>query len=168
MIALAVLIWLPRWLIAAVALIMLVGHNLLDGIKADELGGAYWAWHVLHERGLVPIGDGTSLYVLYPFIPWIGVMAGGYLLGPAMQLEPAPRQRLLFRLGAAVTLSFIVLRATNLYGDPGPWTLQQTRFSTLLSFLNCEKYPPSLLYRPDARAPAFAMPRSRQSLEPQS
>ena len=84
-------------------------------------------------------------------------MAGGYLLGPAMQLEPAPRQRLLFRLGAAVTLSFIVLRATNLYGDPGPWTLQQTRFSTLLSFLNCEKYPPSLLYLMMTLGPALML-----------
>ena len=87
MVALAALIWLPRWAIAAVALIMLVGHNLLDGIKAEEFGGAYWAWHVLHEPGLVPLGDGASLYVLYPLIPWIGVMAAGYLLGPVMQLE---------------------------------------------------------------------------------
>ena len=96
MMALAALIWLPRWVIAAVALIMLVGHNLLDGIRAEELGAASWAWHVMHEPGLVPLGDGANLYVLYPLIPWIGVMAAGYLLGPVMQLEGAARQRLLF------------------------------------------------------------------------
>ena len=157
MVALAALIWLPRWAIAAVALNMLVGHNLLDGIKAEELGGASWAWHVLHEPGLVPLGDGANLYVLYPLIPWIGVMAAGYLFGPVMQLEGEARQRLLFRLGAAVTLGFIVLRATNLYGDPAPWTVQETWLSTLLSFINCEKYPPSLLYLMMTLGPALML-----------
>ena len=157
MVILAALIWLPRWAIAAVVLIMVVGHNLLDGIKAEEFGGASWVWHVLHEPGLVPLGDGTSLYVLYPLIPWIGVMAAGYLLGPVMQLERASRQRFLFRLGAAVTLGFIVLRATNLYGDPAPWTVQETWLSTLLSFLNCEKYPPSLLYLMMTLGPALML-----------
>jgi uncharacterized membrane protein len=63
-----------------------------------------------------------------------------------MQLDVEARQRLLLRLGTAVTLGFIILRATNLYGDPGPWLVQETWVSTFLSFLNCEKYPPSLLY----------------------
>ena len=157
MVALAALVWLPRWAIAAVALIMLAGHNLLDSVRADELGEASWAWHVLHEPGVVPLGDGVSLYVLYPLIPWIGVMAAGYLLGPVMQLEGQARQRLLFRLGAAVTLGFMVLRATNLYGDPAPWTVQETWLTTLLSFLNCEKYPPSLLYLMTTLGPALML-----------
>jgi uncharacterized membrane protein len=155
--ALAALIWLPRWVIAAVALIMLVGHNILDGVRAEQLGGASWAWQVLHEPGLVPFGDGANLYVLYPLIPWIGVMAAGYLLGPVMQLEGEARQRILFRLGAALTLGFIVLRATNLYGDPASWTVQETWLSTLLSFLNCEKYPPSLLYLMMTLGPALML-----------
>ena len=165
MVALAALLWLPRWAIAGVAFIMIGGHNLLDGVRAEELGEASWAWHVLHEPGRVPLGDGASLYVLYPLIPWIGVMAAGYLLGPVMQLEPEARQRLLFRLGAAITLAFIVLRATNLYGDPAPWTIQETWFSTVLSFFNCEKYPPSLLYSNDdtrARADAARFLRARE------
>jgi uncharacterized membrane protein len=157
MVALAALIWLPRWAIAGVAVIMLGGHNLLDGVRAEQLGGGSWAWHVLHEPGLVPLGDGANLYVLYPLIPWIGVMAAGYLLGPLMQLEEQARERLLFRLGAAVTLGFIVLRSTNLYGDPSPWTVQETWLSTLLSFLNCEKYPPSLLYLMMTLGPALML-----------
>jgi uncharacterized membrane protein len=125
MVVLAALIWLPRWALARVAIILLAGHNLLDGITAEELGRASWAWHVLHEPGLVHLGDGASLYVLYPLIPWLGVMVAGYLLGPVMQqLEGEARQRRLFRLGAAVTLGFIILRATNLYGDPAPWIVQ--------------------------------------------
>ena len=157
MVALAALIWLPRWAIAGVTLIMIAGHNLFDSVSAEELGGASWAWHLLHEPGLVPLGHGVNLYVLYPLIPWIGVMAAGYLLGPAMQLEERTRQRVLFGLGAAVTLGFIVLRATNLYGDPAPWTPQQTLLSTVLSFLNCEKYPPSLLYLMMTLGPALML-----------
>ena len=157
MVALAALIWLPRWAIAGVSLIMIAGHNLLDSVRADELGGASWAWHLLHEPGLVPLGHGVNLYVLYPLIPWIGVMAAGYLLGPVMQLEGPARQRLLFRLGAAITLGFIVLRATDLYGDPDPWSIQENWFSTILSFLNCEKYPPSLLYLMMTLGPALML-----------
>ena len=157
MVALGALIWLPRWAIAGVAFIMVGGHNLLDGVRAEQLGGGSWAWHVLHEPGLVPLGDGTNLYVLYPLIPWIGVMAAGYLLGPVMQLERKARQRVLFRLGTAVTLGFLVLRATNLYGDPEPWTIQETWFSTILSFLNREKYPPSLLYLMMTLGPALML-----------
>ena len=157
MVALAALIWLPRWAIAGVTLIMLLGHNLFDGVRAKELGGTSWAWRVLHEPGLVPLGDGANLYILYPLIPWVGVMAAGYLFGPVMQLEERARQRLLFGLGAAVTLGFIVLRATNLYGDPDPWTVQESWLSTVLSFLNCEKYPPSLLYLMMTLGPALML-----------
>jgi uncharacterized membrane protein len=157
MVALAAMVWLPRWAIAGVTLIMLAGHNLLDSVRAEELGEASWAWHILHELGLVPLGDGINLYVLYPLIPWVGVMAAGYLFGPVMQLEERARQRLLFGLGAAVTLGFIVLRATNLYGDPDPWTVQESWLSTVLSFLNCEKYPPSLLYLMMTLGPALML-----------
>ena len=38
MVALAGLVWLPRWAIAGVTLIMLAGHNLLDSVRAEELG----------------------------------------------------------------------------------------------------------------------------------
>src|SRR5262245_58340910 len=137
MIALAALVWLPRWAIAAVALIMIVGHNLLDGISAVSLGRKAWLWHILHERGEATLGGGIEAYVLYPLIPWIGVMAVGYVLGPVMQREPQVRQRLLYVMGAAITLGFVVLRASNLYGDPASWTVQEEWLATLLSFVNC-------------------------------
>jgi len=155
MIALAVLIFLPRWGIAAVALIMIVGHNLLDGIRAEQFGAFSLFWHLLHQPGKVALGAGVSAYVVYPLIPWVGVMAAGYALGPLMQREPAERRRILLRLGAAITLGFVLLRASNLYGDPAAWGVQETWLSTLLSFLNCEKYPPSLLYLMMTLGPAL-------------
>jgi uncharacterized membrane protein len=157
MITLAALVWLPRWAIAGLTFAIIAGHNLLDGIRAEELAGAPWAWHLLHEPGRIYLGDGALLYVLYPLIPWIGVMAAGYLLGPVMQLEARQRQWVLFQLGTAISLGFIVLRATNLYGDPAPWLVQETWLGTLLSFLNCEKYPPSLLYLMMTLGPALLL-----------
>jgi uncharacterized membrane protein len=155
MVALSAVIWLPRWAIASLALVMLAGHNLLDSVRAEGLGDASSGWHVLHEPGLVPLGDSATLYILYPLIPWVGVMACGYLLGPVMQVEK--RQRILFRLGAAITVGFVALRATNLYGDPTPWSPQDTWLWTMLSFLNCEKYPPSLLYLMMTLGPAVML-----------
>jgi uncharacterized membrane protein len=157
MVVLSVLILLPRWVIASLALLMIVGHNLLDSIRAEDLGNASWAWHVLHEPGLVPLGDSITLYILYPLIPWIGVMAGGYLLGPVMQLDNDKRQQILFGAGAAITVGFLIIRLINVYGDPAPWTPQETWVSTFLSILNCEKYPPSLLYLMMTLGPALML-----------
>jgi uncharacterized membrane protein len=157
MIALAALIWLPRWALAAVALIMIAGHNVFDGVAPEALGQGAWAWRLLHEGGTIRLGNSAGLYVLYPLIPWIGVMAAGYALGPVMQRDPETRRRVLFALGATITLNFVLLRASNLYGDPAPWTPQETWLPALLSFLNCEKYPPSLLYLMMTLGPALML-----------
>lgn len=155
MIALARLIFLPRWTLAAFALLMIAGHNLLNGIDAGRFGALSPLWHFLHQPGEVPLGERVSAYVVYPLIPWVGVMAAGYALGPVMLRGPEERQRILFWLGAAITLGFVVLRASNVYGDPESWTVQATWLSTLLSFVNCEKYPPSLLYLTMTLGPAL-------------
>jgi uncharacterized membrane protein len=146
MVALAALVYLPRSAIAAVALVMIGGHNLLDGIRAEDWGAAGGLWTLLHQRGLLHLGPDTKLYVLYPLIPWIGVMAAGYALGPVFKLDATARRRWLLGLGTLTSVGFIVLRAINVYGDPAPWVAQNDWVATLLSFLNCEKYPPSLLY----------------------
>jgi len=146
MIALSALVYLPRWAIATIGLAMIVGHNTLDGIKAEQFGAAAPVWALLHQPGFFTLTPGLKLGVLYPLVPWIGVMAAGYALGPLFKLEHTLRVRWLLVLGGAITVGFILLRATNLYGDPMPWTVQHSALATVLSFVNCEKYPPSLLY----------------------
>jgi uncharacterized membrane protein len=146
MIVLAALVHLPRWAIATVGLVMIAGHNLLDGIRAESLGSAGWLWNLLHQPALLQLGPQIKLLVLYPLVPWPGVMAVGYALGWVFKLDPVARRRLLLRTGTAVLAGFVALRASNLYGDPAAWTPQASWLGTLLSFINCEKYPPSLLY----------------------
>jgi uncharacterized membrane protein len=157
MVALSAIVHLPRGAIAVIGLAMIAGHNALDGIKAEQLGAAAPLWHFLHQPGLFDIAPGVKFFVLYPLIPWIGVMAAGYALGPVFTQERAARVQQLFMLGVAVTLGFVVLRATNLYGDPAPWTIQDSLPATLLSFINCEKYPPSLLYLGMTLGPALML-----------
>jgi uncharacterized membrane protein len=157
MLALSALVWLPRWAIVAVALAMIAGHNLLDGVGAEDTGFAALIWHMLHEPGLVKLGDSLRLFVLYPLIPWIGVMAAGYAFGPVMTLDAERRKRILLVLGAAIAFGFVLLRATNLYGDPESWIVQENWLATLLSFLNCEKYPPSLLFLMMTLGPALML-----------
>jgi uncharacterized membrane protein len=146
MVALALFVHLPRAAIGFIGLAMIAGHNAFDGVKAEQLGAAAPLWHFLHQPGLFDIAPGVKFFVLYPLIPWIGVMAAGYALGPVFTQERSARVQQLFMLGAAVTLGFFILRATNLYGDPAPWAIQDSLLATVLSFINCEKYPPSLLY----------------------
>ena len=157
MVALSAIVYLPRGAIAAIGLAMIAGHNALDGIKAEQLGAAAPLWHLLHQPGLFSIAPRVKFVVLYPLIPWIGVMAAGYALGPVFTQGRAARVRQLFMLGAAVTLGFVVLRATNLYGDPAPWAIQDNLLATVLSFINCEKYPPSLLYLGMTLGPALML-----------
>jgi uncharacterized membrane protein len=156
MVVLAALVYLPRWAIGAVGIAMIAGHNLLDGIPAQTFGSAAWIWNFLHQPALIKTQSG-GVFPLYSLVPWVGVMAAGYALGPVMQLEGETRRRLLIRLGAGITLGFVLLRATNLYGDPVAWAIKDGWLATMLSLVNCEKYPPSLLYLSMTLGPALML-----------
>src|SRR5262249_42788696 len=88
----------------------------------------------------------VSIFVVYPLVPWIAVLSLGYVFGPLIQSGSEQRRNACLRLGLALIGTFVVVRATNLYGDPQPWKPQSTLLGTVLSFVNCEKYPPSLLF----------------------
>jgi uncharacterized membrane protein len=157
MIVLSGLVWLPRWAILSFGLAMMAGHDLLDGIRADDLGDWAPLWRILHELGAVRLGGERILFVAYPLVPWIGVMAAGYGFGAMLvEADPARRHRRLFGLGLSLCALFVAVRATNLYGDPRPWQVQATPLLTVFSFVNCSKYPPSLLFLLMTIGPAIA------------
>jgi uncharacterized membrane protein len=143
MILLAALVYLPRRLLAIVSCALILFHNLADGVTAASFGKAAWVWTALHQPGIIKLGSG-SLLVAYPLIPWVGVMAAGYCLGPVFLWEPSRRQRFLVKLGLWLTAGFVLVRAVNVYGDPLRWAAQSSALMTLCSFLRCLKYPPSL------------------------
>jgi uncharacterized membrane protein len=143
MIVMAALVYLPvRWL-AALSLAVIVLHNCLDGIQSSRFGSGAWVWNLLHQPGAFPFAGETFL-APYPVVPWIAVMAAGYCFGQVFSFEPAVRRSLMLRIGLGSTVAFLVIRAINLYGDPAPWAHQKSAVFTVLSFLNCTKYPASL------------------------
>ena len=156
MIVLGALVRLRLRAIAVFGIAMIALHNLFDIVRVAGWQGPGSAvpdalsklWIVLHQGGAFPVAGWPSpvLFVLYPLIPWIGVMAAGYALGRVYDWEPAPRQRFLLQVGAVLTIGFILLRAINVYGDSSRWSTQPSAAYTLLSFLNVTKYPPSLLF----------------------
>jgi uncharacterized membrane protein len=157
MIVLAALIHFPKTVIAAFGLLMIALHNLADGIRVVGWGGpgtpnpsvGSKLWILLHQAfdGFAIFGENSPvLFVIYPLIPWIGVMAVGYVLGVVYQFDAARRRRLLLIIGGSATLLFIIIRAINRYGDPSVWKQQKNLVFTVLSFINTSKYPPSLLF----------------------
>jgi uncharacterized membrane protein len=146
MVVLAGLVYLPRWAIAAFGLAVIGGHNALDSIRAADLGSAGWLWNLAHEPAMLRPLAGLAAFALYPLIPWIGVIAAGYALGPVFTQPAAQRTRTLLLLGAGTLGLFAVLRFTGGYGDPAARVAHDGALPWFLSFINCEKYPPSLLY----------------------
>ena len=148
MIVLAGAIHLPLKLTLAIGVIMVVGHNLLDGFRVEGEGADAILWSVVHQFQGFSLSEHYSLFVGYPLVPWIGVMLLGYCFGFFYQPDysQAARKKILVYIGSAIVLLFVVIRLINGYGDPNPWSLQPNPVFTVLSFLNVTKYPPSLLY----------------------
>ncbi|MES3035484.1 MAG: heparan-alpha-glucosaminide N-acetyltransferase domain-containing protein [Gemmatimonadota bacterium] len=156
MIILAALIHLPMRVMAALSLATILLHNAFDGVRATELGALSPLWTMLHQPGAI-VPAGVVIVVGYPLVPWFAVMAMGYCLGEWLQSPPEIWRPRLLRLGAAITVLFVVVRGVNVYGDPSAWSRQDSAAFTLLSFLNTTKYPPSLSFLLMTLGPALML-----------
>ncbi len=149
MLVMAALIWLPRWMLIVAALAIVGFHQLLSLLEPQQPTMHNLLWVFFHRPVLyMSMGDGVPpLFDVYPLIPWAAVMLGGYLIGPWFRQAADQRKNNLLRLGSVLIVFFIALRATNGYGDPNPWAIQERGWIfTLLSYISISKYPPSLLY----------------------
>ncbi len=146
MVVLAALVRLPVRVVGGIGIGMILLHNLLDGIAPEQLGSWGTFWAILHVSKLLTLAPGHMAFIVYPLIPWIGVMATGYALGAFVDVDSEKRKRRFGQLGAACLFAFIVVRGLNVYGDPLPRVHYDSWLYTTLSFLNCTKYPPSLSY----------------------
>ncbi len=141
MITLSALVYLPPFVVTAFGAVMIAGHNLFDSVRSSNP-----IWLILHSPGLIVNHSAHVVFVGYPLIPWVGVTAAGYGLGQIYSWPSERRKAFLWPAGIGLTVAFVVLRALNVYGDPGHWSTQKSAAFTVLSFLNTRKYPPSLLY----------------------
>jgi uncharacterized membrane protein len=155
MVLMAAIVRLPLQWIASLSVAMIALHDLLDRVRPAQFGSLAWIWSILHKRGGVMLPFGVRQFVLFPLIPLVGVMTGGYVLGQVYTMERARRKKLLLTAGAVMIALFVFLRLTNLYGNPqaglggvsqGDFHLQPTLSKTVILFLDVEKYPPSLQF----------------------
>lgn len=144
MIFLSGLVYLPVNIILLFSCLLILGHNLFDNVHFN--GSILWS--ILHEFANFKLSDNLQLNVVYPIVPWIGVMSLGYCLGKFydQSVDAGKRKRLFNTLGATALILFVLIRWINLYGDPMKWESYGVATQTIMSFLNLTKYPPSLLY----------------------
>jgi uncharacterized membrane protein len=151
MIIMGLMVQLPYKIIFVIGFIIVFGHNILDyksineGLKGSSLANILY----FSQFSIVPVFKNHVALIVYAFLPWLGVMMMGYCFGKlfAPDVDAAWRKTKLLQIGGILLLLFVVLRFINLYGDPVPWSTQPRGVVyTFLSFLNINKYPPSLLF----------------------
>ena len=147
MIVLSALIFLKRQWILAIAIMLIGGHNFLDNVHVTGNGTKAFLWSLLHKPHEFVFGN-LKVFVHYPVVPWIGIIAMGFYFGSLYNslYNAEKRKKILLSVGVAVLILFSFLRAFNIYGDAAHWSIQKNFLFSLLSFINVTKYPPSLLY----------------------
>ena len=132
-------------ILGIIGLILIFGHDATSAIMVAN--------PVLNFIGSLLLGPGAFqvtphllLVIAYPILPWLGIMLAGFSCGRLFELPAADRKKYFLRIGVAAICLFLLLRATNLYGNPSPWTVQKNAVFTFLSFINYNKYPPSLCF----------------------
>lgn len=146
MIVLAGLHRLPRMLVLALGVAIIVGHPALNLIAPSTFGPLEPVWRMLAVRGPLPTEAGLLL-VVYPAIQWTGILLLGYgLAGFLIGADGLRRDRLMMFAAGFLGL-FAVGRGFNLPGlDPVPWTGQSEPLWTAFSIISANKYPPSPAY----------------------
>jgi len=147
MIILAALIHLPLKWILAISIILIAGHDMFDGFHVQGNTLPAFGWALVHDQRFFTWHHEQFL-VGYPLIPFIAIMPLGYCLGQLYNssYDAEKRKKMLLTIGASAIALFILLRFSNVYGDPVKWSTQKDGFFTFLSFININKYPPSLDY----------------------
>jgi uncharacterized membrane protein len=167
MIALAALVFLPQKMILGFGILLVFGHNLLDGISVNGDSFNDLIWYTLHQPKFLVLDSGNAVNFVYPALPWIGLMALGYAAGSLYRPDhdPAERRKLLLWAGFFATGLFLFLRGFNLYGEPTTWSSQSAGILSLLSFLNTSKYPPSLHFLLMTMGPALIFLSLSESIQ---
>ena len=146
MVFLGLLQGLPTLPIGIIGAAIVGLHNLADGIKPASFGDGAIFWTLLHVQGPLMLHGQFVGFVMYPLIPWIGVICLGYSFGAVVNLGPQHRQRMVTMFGVLFLFAFTILRLEHGYGDRFKFEHLVTPSETAMSFLEVQKYPPSLQY----------------------
>jgi len=156
MVLLSLLQYLGRKVCLALGVLIVLGHNALDGhwpVSQGIVDTAPPLWAALHVSMSKVAGPFHFLF-LYPLLPWLGVMLLGFGASALFEREAGARNRALLLWGMAITAGFIILRFIDGYGESNHWQTQVRGAATFIDFLNTTKYPPSLQFLAMTLGPA--------------
>lgn len=160
-VCLSLLVFLPWQAILGLGVLIICSHNLLDYIEAEPGFQPELGWQLLHQTRYTFFEylPGHGFIVIYPFLPWLGIMLAGYGLGRIFRPDVGAiqRKRILVVAGISMIVVFVAVRLLNGYGDPGTWETHPHWAATLGDFMNVQKYPPSLLYTCATIGPALLL-----------
>ncbi len=139
MVCLAVLRWLPKLVLLAAAIALILSHNALPVPNLLPPGEAY--------ELLYGAGSAWSRWVVFPVLPWLLAMVLGFAAGPYLAPDGVGRPRRFIVAGITALALFLVFRLLG-FGQPDGGGVQWsfTFPDVALSFFNVEKYPPSAQY----------------------
>lgn len=157
MIALGVAIYTPRKILLLLGLIIVFGHNTLDGVVMKGQSWDAIVWYILHQSNGFALSSNIFVWFTYPVLPWIGVIFLGYSFGKLYSSDTtiALRKKWLLYLGLGALVLFFLIRGIDIYGNMESWKVQDSMSKTIYSFLRLTKYPPSLTFLLATLGPAF-------------
>jgi len=129
-------LYLPsHWLIGLSALLIGLTELLLPADRSGAIGYA-----PLLRLWLLP-GYSEDMLVLYPLMPWLGILGLGIAYGQWLERDQGQAFQGALRIGAAAPVLFVLLRLCNGFGNIRP-----LQGSDWIAFLTVVKYPPSLTF----------------------
>lgn len=147
MMVLSVLVYLPQKAVLIIGLILIFGHDALNLIRLSPQDSGYVIWTLLQQPGFISIDQTHGIFVSYPLIPWLGIMLAGYGTARLYTHVPAEkRKKVLLYAGLTAVVVFVIIRFANVHGALDSWSVQKNPWFTFLSFINCTKYPATLLF----------------------
>lgn len=148
----AALIYVPRGILLWISLMVVFFHAVVGYPYFDNLDGRPGSFMAfLYAGGPAQVPFLGTKGVLYSLLPWAAYMSLGFSIGHFL-MKPAPeRVEFLLKVGAVLVGAYVLLRLTNLYGNPeatfqgwsGQFSVGEGFASTVINFLNVSKYPPS-------------------------
>lgn len=132
--------------VASLGVGILVLHNLFPLIPFPDNSLLKTVLSPLFSFSFFPLSEQISLIISYPPIPWLGIMLVGFASGKLFEFSTIKRKNMFLKIGVSLVLFFVLLRFSNVYGDPVAWATKQDPMFTFLSFMNVTKSPPSLLF----------------------
>jgi uncharacterized membrane protein len=145
-ILLGLLLNVPSFALGVLGSIILIGHGLYGIYNAELSDTAKLILNPFLTLSVFPFSTDKIFIVAYPPIPWLGIMLIGFSFGKMFVTDHDKKSKQFITIGLTIIAIFILLRYLNIYGDPQHWAFQKDTMTTLLSFLNVSKYPPSLAF----------------------